>query len=111
MRIELGPLKVELEKDEDPAVFFRGMFRRIGNEELSGILGVTPRTVQRWRRDGLLPRGGRPMLMDVLGLFEQGKSEGRRESRYGKDPHPGTAATEKGMKSFTEVGSDAWDQP
>ena len=69
MRLELGALKIELDEGDDVEAFFRSLFRHFNNMELSEILGVSPKTVTRWKRDGRLPGGqGKGLTMlELLG--------------------------------------------
>jgi excisionase family DNA binding protein len=68
MRLELGALTVEVERQEDAADFLRGLFRQLTNKEVAEVLGVTDKTVRRWRRAGRLPgrEGGQLTLLDLL---------------------------------------------
>ncbi|HKI99849.1 MAG TPA: helix-turn-helix domain-containing protein [bacterium] len=68
MRLELGALTVEVERQEDAADFLRGLFRHLNNKEVADLLGVTDKTVRRWRRAGRLPTrgGGQLTLLDLL---------------------------------------------
>lgn len=72
MRVELGALKIELDEDDDVEAFFRGLFRHFNNMELSDMLGVSPKTVTRWKRDGRLPGGpGKGLTMlELLGAMK-----------------------------------------
>lgn len=68
MRLELGLVKLEVERQEDAAAFLRGLLRYLNNLELAAVLGVTDKTVRRWKREGRLPtrEGGQIMLLDLL---------------------------------------------
>ena len=68
MRLELGALKIELDEGDDVEAFFRGLFRHFNNMELSEMLGVSPKTVTRWKRDGRLPGGSGNSMARELGL-------------------------------------------
>ena len=83
MRLELGALKIELEEGDDVEAFFRGLFRHFNNMELSEILGVSPKTVTRWKRDGRLPGGsGKGLTMlELLGAERGGAERGGNVKR------------------------------
>lgn len=68
MRLELGTLTVEVERQEDATDFLRGLFRHLNNKEVAHLLGVTDKTVRRWQRAGRLPggNGGQLTLLDLL---------------------------------------------
>ncbi|MEE8434145.1 MAG: hypothetical protein V3S64_05085 [bacterium] len=78
MRLELGALKIELEEGDDVEAFFRSLFRHFNNMELSEMLGVSPKTVTRWKRDGRLPGGpGKGLTMlELLGAVKEGAVAG-----------------------------------
>lgn len=77
MRLELGALRIELEEGDDVEAFFRSLFRHFNNTELSEILGVSPKTVTRWKRDGRLPGGpGKGLTMfELLGAIKSGPAK------------------------------------
>jgi excisionase family DNA binding protein len=62
MRLELGALTVKVERPEEAAEFLRGLCRQLNNKEVAELLGVTDKTVRRWRRAGRLPGGARGQL-------------------------------------------------
>jgi len=80
MRLELGTVNVVLDADEDPAVFLKRLYRHLTNMEVGEILGVSNKTVQRWKREGRLPsRGtGQIMLLDLLHFLDPGLAAGTR---------------------------------
>jgi hypothetical protein len=80
MRLELGTVNVVLDADEDPAVFLKRLYRHLTNLEVGEILGVSNKTVQRWKREGRLPsRGtGQIMLLDLLHFLDPGWAAGTR---------------------------------
>ncbi len=55
MRLEVGAFTVEVEHQEDAAAFVCGLLRRLNNRDVGELLGVTDKTVRRWRREGRLP--------------------------------------------------------
>jgi len=66
MRIRIGNVHIELERGEDPAQAFKGLMRKMGNKELGDLLGVSERTVRRWKDSGELPGAGRQVSMMEL---------------------------------------------
>jgi Homeodomain-like domain len=55
LRVELGALTVEVERQEDAAALLRSLCRRLNAREVAELLGVTDKTVRRWRELGRLP--------------------------------------------------------
>lgn len=97
MRIDLGPVRVEFGKGEDPVTFLRGLLRPLNNLELADMLGVSPKTVQRWKADGRLPRGEGNQVR-LLDLLQAGRWPGRPGGKMelppgGKAKPAGSAAT------------------
>lgn len=89
MRLELGALKIELEEGDDVEAFFRSLFRHFNNMELSEMLGVSPKTVTRWKRDGRLPGGpGKGLTMlELLSAVKGSAVEGPAGTpRQGQNP-------------------------
>ena len=68
MRMELGSFKIVLDPEDDREAVFRWIFRNLSNKELGEILGVTEKTVRRWKVNGRLPcrENGRIMLLDLV---------------------------------------------
>lgn len=56
MRLQLGTLTVQVERQEEATEFLRGLFRHLNNKEVAELLGVTDKTVRRWQQTGRLPR-------------------------------------------------------
>ena len=81
MRLELGALTVEVERQEDAAAFVRGLLRHLNNVEVAGLLGVSTKTVRRWKRTGRLPdpAGGQMHLLALLQHLQpqRGAPDGR----------------------------------
>ena len=110
MRLELGALKIELDEGDDVEAFFRGLFRHFNNMELSEMLGVSPKTVTRWKRDGRLPGGSGTGLtmLEQLGAVE-GAAGTRRKTRT--TAARGTPRTETGGREITGKGSPSRPKP
>lgn len=68
MRLDIGPLRITLEPGEEPAALLGSLLRRLSNKELSHAIGVSDKTVQRWKQEGRLPtrKGGYVLLVDLL---------------------------------------------
>lgn len=108
MRLELGALRIELEEGDDVEAFFRGLFRHFNNMELSEILGVSPKTVTRWKRDGRLP-GGQGKGLSMLELL--GAAGGRTVTTRGI-PGPGTIPSGVGgERTAGEASPSRQDSP
>ena len=55
--IELGHLRIHLDEDEETVTVLQSLARHLSNQETAEILGVSERTVRRWKRKGRLPCG------------------------------------------------------
>ena len=115
MRVEVGAITIVVEKGDDSREIIRDLFKCMNNKEASEWLGVTPRTIAHWKREGWLPqRGmGQIMLVDLLTLNipepraltkhpGNGATEGKRnpENRQGKK----TGKSERGLPPSVEGG-------
>ena len=105
MRLELGALRIELEAGDDVEAFFRSLFRHFNNMELSEILGVSPKTVTRWKRDGRLPTGsGKGLAMvELLGAVGSPGEKTRQGRETTARVKPGRGANRnfvRGEKNF-----------
>lgn len=97
MRLELGALRIELEAGDDVEAFFRSLFRHFNNMELSEILGVSPKTVTRWKRDGRLPAGsgkGLAMVELLAAVGSPGEKPGHGRDALAREK-PGPMASAK----------------
>lgn len=85
MRLELGALTVETERPEDAAALLRGLLLHLNNMELANLLGVSDKTVRRWRRTGRLPRHerGQITLLDLLRHLHRRPVEGLADRKGG----------------------------
>lgn len=93
MRIELGSVKLVLDSGEDVDEVLRRLLRHFTNKEIAALLGVSERTVRRWKEQGRLPsRGsGQITLLELLRfLGPTGIPQARR--RKAAAPGSGTAA-------------------
>jgi hypothetical protein len=68
MRLEVGALTLEVEHPAEAAPLLELLFRYFNNKELGELLGVTDKTVRRWKREGRLPagEGGPVTLLQLL---------------------------------------------
>lgn len=66
--IELGPLRLRAASGEDLEQVLSGLMRFLTNQEVADRLGVSERTVRRWRADGTLPttKGEKITVLDLL---------------------------------------------
>jgi hypothetical protein len=69
--IELGGVRIHLGVDEDAVSLLRSLMRHVSNQEIADMLGISERTVRRWKRQGRLPRRGhaRLKLADLIEHF------------------------------------------
>ena len=68
LRLTVGSVSVEVEHQEAADAYLRSLLRLLNNLEVADLLGVTDKTVRRWKRSGRLPSrsGGQVMLLDLL---------------------------------------------
>ena len=76
--IEIGGLRIQLTTDEDPVSLVQSLMRHVSNQEVADILGVSERTVRRWKRTGRLPQQEhtRLKLVDVIAHLTQTAVQG-----------------------------------
>ncbi|MDH4246241.1 MAG: MerR family DNA-binding transcriptional regulator [Deltaproteobacteria bacterium] len=74
MQIQVGPVYMVLEGEEELQAALRTLFRHLSNKELAEMVGVSERTVRRWKDEGLLPDRGRERVM-ILDLLESAVPE------------------------------------
>lgn len=79
--IEIGQVKIHLENDEDPAELLKTMFRPLSNKEMAGMIGISERSVLRWKSEGRLPTKpkGQVNLIDLL-RYLGGESQAATEN-------------------------------
>ena len=84
MQIQIGNITLVLEPGEDPTTMLQNLLRRLTNQELADFLGVSERTVRRWKMLGRLPGlHARPALLELLQSNPAGLA---REPGGGKPP-------------------------
>jgi hypothetical protein len=93
MRLELGAFTVEVERQEDAAAFLCGLLRRLNDKQVGEVLGVTDKTVRRWKREGRLPneKNGRLSLLHLLQKAPPTLLPGRSAARAVTAPAEGPA--------------------
>ena len=60
--IELGSVRIHLDANEDALELLRSLMRHVSNQEIADMLGISERTVRRWKHEGRLPRQGHARL-------------------------------------------------
>lgn len=53
--VKLGPLRLEFDTGESALHIIEGLMRHLSNKEVGGLLGISERTVRRWKCAGRLP--------------------------------------------------------
>lgn len=66
--IEVGAVKIHLREDEEAMVLLEKLLRPMSNKEVAAMLGVSERTVMRWKRAGRLPsrESGQVFTVDLI---------------------------------------------
>lgn len=66
--IEVGAVKIHLEEDEETVALLEKLLRPLSNKQVAAMIGVSERTVMRWKRAGRLPSrdGGQVFMVDLL---------------------------------------------
>ncbi|MEE8554942.1 MAG: helix-turn-helix domain-containing protein [bacterium] len=90
--IELGNLRIHLKEDEDTVSLLQSLMRHVSNQEIADMLGISERTVRRWKREGRLPSRGsaRLKLVDVLEHLTGDTAPGRTAEGTGAAAGAGT---------------------
>lgn len=70
MVLEFGSVRVVLDDPEQVQAVLRDLLRQLTNREVADILGVTERTVRRWKLAGRLPGAERTTLLALLRTLE-----------------------------------------
>ncbi len=53
--MNLGPIQMEFGQEEEALMVLRGLLRHVNNKEVAHLLGISERTVRRWKLAGRLP--------------------------------------------------------
>ncbi|MCZ6730182.1 MAG: hypothetical protein O7C61_10795 [SAR324 cluster bacterium] len=66
--IEVGAVKIHLEKQEEATEMLEALLRPLSNKEIAAMIGISERTVMRWKLVGRLPsRGsGQVFMVDLI---------------------------------------------
>ena len=66
--IEVGAVKIHLQEDEEAVVLLEKLLRPMSNKEVAAMIGVSERTVMRWKRAGRLPSrdNGQVFMVDLI---------------------------------------------
>jgi FixJ family two-component response regulator len=66
--IEVGAVKIHLEKQEEAKEMLEALLRPLSNKEVAAMIGISERTVMRWKLTGRLPsRGnGQVFMVDLI---------------------------------------------
>lgn len=66
--IEVGAVKIHLREDEEAMVLLEKLLRPMSNKEVAAMLGISERTVMRWKRAGRLPsrESGQVFMVDLI---------------------------------------------
>jgi len=66
--IEIGEVKIHLEENEEAVGMLQALLRPLSNKEVASMIGISERTVVRWKQTGLLParETGQLLLVDLV---------------------------------------------
>ncbi len=66
--IEIGAVKIHLQENEEAQTLLEAMLRPLNNKEVAAMIGVSERTVMRWKQVGRLPsrRNGQVFMVDLI---------------------------------------------
>jgi len=66
--IEVGAVKIHLEEDEEAVALLESLLRPLNNKEVAAMIGISERTVMRWKRNGRLPtrHKGQIFVLDLI---------------------------------------------
>ncbi len=74
--IEVGAVKIHLEQNEEAMALLESLLRPLNNKEVAAMIGVSERTVMRWKRCGRLPSRNKGQIF-VLDLIRHLAPEGQ----------------------------------
>lgn len=92
--IEVGKLRIHLQEDEDAVSLLQSLMRHVSNQEIADILGVSERTVRRWKDQGRLPRRehARLKLADLIEHLSREPESAPKSKRllrlHAREPRP-----------------------
>lgn len=66
--IEVGAVKIHLEENEEAVALLESLLRPLNNKEVAAMIGISERTVMRWKRSGRLPtrNKGQIFVLDLI---------------------------------------------
>ena len=113
MRLELGAFTVEVERQEDAANFVCGLLRRLNNRDVGHLMGVTDKTVRRWRREGRLPseEGAQLTLLNLLYYLAPPLPRPPGATAAGRATAPGEDDASDGPAGTAEAAGRCADAP
>ena len=67
--IEVGAVKIHLQEGEEAVSMLEALLRPLSNKEVAAMIGISERTVMRWKQAGRLPARERAKTLDPLRPF------------------------------------------
>lgn len=66
--IEVGAVKIHLQEGEEAVSMLEALLRPLSNKEVAAMIGISERTVMRWKQAGRLParEGGQVFMVDLI---------------------------------------------
>lgn len=66
--IEVGAVKIHLKENEEAVALLESLLRPLNNKEVAAMIGISERTVMRWKRSGRLPtrNKGQIFVLDLI---------------------------------------------
>ena len=66
--IEVGAVKIHLDENEEVVSLLQALLRPLNNKEIATVVGISERTVLRWKKEGRLPsrQKGQVLMVDLL---------------------------------------------
>ena len=66
--IEVGEVKIHLDENDEAVGMLQALLRPLSNKEVAGMIGISERTVVRWKQNGTLParETGQLLLVDLV---------------------------------------------
>ena len=66
--IEVGAVKIHLDENEEVVSLLQALLRPLNNKEIATVVGISERTVLRWKKEGRLPSRlkGQVLMVDLL---------------------------------------------
>ena len=66
--IEIGAVKIHLRENEEAETLLETLLRPLNNKEVAAMIGVSERTVMRWKQGGRLPyrKNGQMFMVDMI---------------------------------------------